>query len=754
MEIINGGIFNDTSISYNKLLEDGLTFLSKKDDWSKWKDLFEGSEGKIILEFLASKTAYEVIKMLYYWQENQLQYVSKRDSAIAVAQNYSYSAGRGTNKTVTITVVPNVETPIYLPEFSVVGDCGDYDLILAEGVTFEKDVPVQITCYIGNLNEQELNVPSEDLYTFRFTNSKISDVYKLYLNEDEVTTTSDMLDMLNDNYFVISNALGGVDVIYLNSRPNFTQKYKTDDILKIIYIEFAEVNYTTVDLLFDYGDIASFDSQTLTTSVEDTKSIQVNAPLFAWTQNRIVSREDFPDKMRQLHPEILDTKGHDLNYPIVEVSYVMTDKVLLSGQTLANVEDTLSKLRTYGIPMTYIVAPAYLSIPIVATVYLEDNIPATFEPKDVVRQAFALHEYKLGEGLDLNSVKRDVMNNNYIKNIQLSLSSVNWSSSGDILLGTPYKPTNYEGKSYIARRFLYYTGAEEPNWPTEIGETVIDGDLILECQKIRGTYSTPWLPNMEVGLHEYVRPKITYQFTPPVLKTQNGHILTKTNTDLYDAIDDKTYKYNVLTNMYEDTLDKYIVINNVLTPVTIDEYFNIVVNDAIEYTYDNTDLRYVKDSVKYVLECGRLRKESDTNQPEGELQVVDDSYYMYQVIGFVNKSGSEEPAPEEYSIGDVIKDGAIQWLVIERSTIADTWTANTMYTEGDIVNVEALQDVSLQMIGVVKKFSTTEPEWPDDVEYFVDNGVEYRVFDDENDNILQTDWNAYFTFAETITIGG
>ena len=77
-----------------------------------------------------------------------------------------------------------------------------------------------------------------------------------------------------------------------------------------------------------------------------------------------------------------------------------------------------------------------------------------------------------------------------------------------------------------------------------------------------------------------------------------------------------------------------------------------------------------------------------------------------------------------------------------------------MYNEGDIVNVEALQNASLQMIGVVKKFTTSEPEWQDDVEYFVDKGVEYRVFDDENDNILQTDWNAYFTFAETITIGG
>ena len=92
------GIIQDTSLSYQQIQKDYLTYLENKDDWAKWKDLFEGSEGKIIIEFLSSKTAYEVLKIFNYWQENQLQYLTKQESAVAVSQNYSYSAGRGINK--------------------------------------------------------------------------------------------------------------------------------------------------------------------------------------------------------------------------------------------------------------------------------------------------------------------------------------------------------------------------------------------------------------------------------------------------------------------------------------------------------------------------------------------------------------------------------------------------------------------------------------------------------------------------------
>jgi hypothetical protein len=275
----NTGAMENTSLSYTSLLSNLSSYVTSMDDYTRWKDFFEGSEGQIILELIASKSSYEAYKILTSRQETYLQYCTKLASAKAIAQNYSYSAYRGTNRQLTLQI-DNPTSTVVIPALTVVGSAGDYDFVTSEQVVLNKGTSAAVKGYIGNLNTEQLTATSSDLLTFRFSSTNISEIFQLYLNSTQVPTTSIMKEMLDDKYFVCSNGVDGVDILYLNTKSGFTNTYSSGNTLTLKFIEYVNASYSESSLTFDYGDISSIASDIAPTDPERSPTRHSNAFIF------------------------------------------------------------------------------------------------------------------------------------------------------------------------------------------------------------------------------------------------------------------------------------------------------------------------------------------------------------------------------------------------------------------------------------------------------------------------------------------
>ena len=504
---------NNTSLSYTTLTEEVLAWLQNLDDYDKWKDLFSGSNGVILVEMLSAQASNEYFKIYGSRQENFMAYLSKRISAIAIAQNYGYSVTRGTNMKLTINVTPN--SSLYLKALTPIGTCGDYDLTLVNNTSFVEGTPVNVDVYIGNVKTQTLTANSENLLTFRFSNNNISDVVQLYLNDETCSGnplpySTQLLDLLNDKYVGISNAVGGVDVMYLNTRDTAQYKYHSNSTLTLQYLEYAEVNYSSTTLEFDYGDINSLVSQTNTVVQEETKSIQINGPLYAETNRVICARKDFQNVMKTLNSSFIDANSTDYSNPIVQVTYILNNNMLLTDAEKASLLQLLSPMRCFGVPMCYISDPTVNNFTINTTLKLMNSSNANFVVADIVNEVFAQFTQKLGTTIDLALIEHDLEDYDYIKTARSSFATTVWTAKGLIKPGMIISPTVDNGFNYLVLGFNYTTGTTQPVWPTTIGDTVIDNNIEWTCIPLdKNAVPIEWTANTSFNLFDKCVPTVS-----------------------------------------------------------------------------------------------------------------------------------------------------------------------------------------------------------------------------------------------------
>jgi len=219
-------IIDPQSISYQAIKQDILTYIQTKEQ--KWQDYYAGSAGTILIELLSGVAAYHSFTTISNRRETYLLYGEKRSSAVGIAQNLGYSAFRGRNKHIKIKVLNVTSGTVSLIPFQVIGLYdNEYDIIVTPPTgTDQYNIPsgetVDIEVTIGNLKEENIRVPTEDLTIFRFESSDVSDDIQLKLITGDTTkiierVSNEIPNLLNDYYIAISNALGGVDVMYFNT---------------------------------------------------------------------------------------------------------------------------------------------------------------------------------------------------------------------------------------------------------------------------------------------------------------------------------------------------------------------------------------------------------------------------------------------------------------------------------------------------------------------------------------------------------
>ena len=494
-----------TSISFNDIKQNLIDFVKAKPDANRWRDFYTGGEGVILIELIAGYGFYTAMKIIFSREETYLQYANTLLSARAIALNCAYSAYRGTNRRYRVKFTPNITVSI--PAFTVIGYQGDYDFICLEDTVLNEGEEATVYGAVGVFSSLSLEAPSSDLHVFRFNDDLISEDYKLYLNDEELPTTSVSAEALEDNYLVQSNAVGGVNVTYLNLNTDFTHKYQTGDILRLDYIRYQNIPYSS-ELSIDYAEadtieIISTENPVLAETIE---SIQTKAPIMYETQQLIRSREDYVKNFLQLRAKFADTTGRDLSPAYVELSYCQQDKTLMTQEDADQILKALTYKRTFGIPMPYINKPRFMTIDLNVNLRLNSSNIALTEYNSIVANIFSAFELKFSDDLeevkiDLAELERLLEGGNNIKRASITNVLPEFKAQEFYQLGDVFYDEKHPDILYRVTNITYTTLATEPKWDYTVGATTSDGNVIWQAIPKSG-YPTPWAAKEDIKLYD------------------------------------------------------------------------------------------------------------------------------------------------------------------------------------------------------------------------------------------------------------
>ena len=102
----------------------------------------------MIIELLTGLAVFLNFTTIAHRRETYLNNVENKSSALGIGGALGYSAGRGTNAHLTLTVTPTQS--ITLAKYAVVGSVGDKDIILLEAATLVDTVSTTIDVVLGD----------------------------------------------------------------------------------------------------------------------------------------------------------------------------------------------------------------------------------------------------------------------------------------------------------------------------------------------------------------------------------------------------------------------------------------------------------------------------------------------------------------------------------------------------------------------------------------------------------------------------
>lgn len=458
----------------------------------RWKDDYNNSAGKIIKEMVAGNATFKKLEAIQARRESYLMSAQNRSSIIGMAQYKGYSVFRGRNSRLTGTMVPDFTGT--LPKLSVIGRVLDIDLILLEDTAFIEGQPVEIHMTVGNLKEDETIIPSDRPNYFRFYRNVVSEDIDLFLNDSRVETSSRMVEAESGKFVTMTNPFGSVDVFYLN-KDEFPVRYTSGDRLTLKFVNLDAKDFNLSDVVLHIGE---FQTLSFTSNFEDEESkesIKVNTPVYAETQYVIRAREDYIKIFKLLDTSIVSANYKNISPMVVRLFYVRGDGVLYSQSDKESLIARLSLNRNMGLE------PPEIGDAIRARIRLLVNIKVYQVTGTVPQDTNAIideYQNKLGVSLDFDEIEHDIEEFPSVKVARITIGADTWGPTNYIEAEHHVKPTAQNtGFIYRAKNILRFTGAVEPIWPTTIGETVIDGDLVWRCKYLE-RQCNPIIPTMPI----------------------------------------------------------------------------------------------------------------------------------------------------------------------------------------------------------------------------------------------------------------
>lgn len=473
-------VVNPNSISFESIRDDLIAYLDTKPDAAKWKDFFASQTGSTVVELIAGLGTMLRVQGVSDRRETFARYAKNRSSLIAYGESIGYSAFRGRNSILKLTIVPNFSGVVN--KYQVVGQVKDLTLVALEDYTVNSGVARQITCVVGNLKTESLIAISEDPQSFRFKTPGVSQDLRVFKGSIEVPTSERIVDLINERFAIQSNVFGSVDVMYIN-RIDFTTRYSTGETIMLEYVELNNLVFNVSDVSFNFGILTTTEIMSVYEGPEDIEQIRINAPLYNETQFLIRGRKDYLKVFRLLDTAIVDTEQRDVSDAVVELFYVKNDLSLFSSAEKLAFIAKLSENRPMGIKPPLIGNANIVFYDLAVTIQLESN---SGNPTQVSRSAVAKYEKDLGGAVDFASIEQSIESEDFVKIARVRLRPTIWAPNYPYVRGAFVRPAVDNGRVYEMSKILYFSGPVEPVFPVAPNASVVDKNLRwVNC----GTYN-------------------------------------------------------------------------------------------------------------------------------------------------------------------------------------------------------------------------------------------------------------------------
>ena len=509
-------IVDPTTVSPSEIKKKLEAYVDSLPDGEAWTPFFQNSVGNTILNLLTGISSFLSYQITLGRREAYGPYAQLYSSQVALSQALGYSVFRGRNSQATLTITPNFTGVIN--KYTVVGTVKNVNLIALNDTPVTNGVSTTIKVVVGNLNTSTITIDTTSLKIFRFKDPKVTEDYILKLNNVEVTTSDRVLDLENEKFVVVTNVYDAVDVMYLNS-DDFTLKYAIGDELQLTYVIRKDLEYTTADFKFTYGDITGIVIDQLYQGVESNDSIRINAPLFHETQKVLRGREDYKKLVKQLDTSIVDTSQRDISPALVEVFYVRELTNLFTEAEKLTLQAALLKSIGMGVAPPVISDPKKCPLKLTITFTLNNS---TTDPVTYVDGVLSAFQRTLNLQLDFLVLENLLEAASFVQTARLNISGATWTQLTAYENNQYVLPTVPNGFVYYLSRIIRKTYAVEPTWPTTVGATITDGNLVWE------TYTTDlsaniftWTSQTEKFIGDVVAPTLPNGFMYKVVSYVN-----------------------------------------------------------------------------------------------------------------------------------------------------------------------------------------------------------------------------------------
>lgn len=503
-------IINPESVSFAQIKRNLLTYIATLPSYQQYSKFYRSEGGDHIVSLIAGLATYDRYTGIASTRENYLGYTNNRVNAIGITSNTSYNAYRGRNVIIQLRVIP--DRNMIIRKYETCGSINGVDISPLTTYTLLQNVPITIQCVVGDVITSTQVARDSNLAVFVFTDNRVSQDLKYLLNNEEVPICLDAKSMLNDEYYLQSNAFGGVSAHYLNynipgGSPLYP--YTTGDVFSLVYVKLQNIQFNfTTDVLFDYGtlDFSHVDSLVLAPyrSPESKESIQINAPISFETQKTIRGREDFAKFFKTLNSDFIDTSSIDVALPVIylgqkrvipaftDITYVKKDLSLLLPSEVASLEEQINiteKARPHGIPPSEIRHPKGIALELQIRLTqkpLTDNATYVADIQNIFNvyldsKGFTqIRSGKLQYTISLKDLEYDLERLPYVLVARVNIVTKTWQPNhlykrGDFLVPTVANGFMYE---VISDTFTYnslantmdnvgvLSGSVEPTWDT------------------------------------------------------------------------------------------------------------------------------------------------------------------------------------------------------------------------------------------------------------------------------------------------
>lgn len=729
-------IISPYAISFTNIKNSLQSYIQNKSDvTSTWKDFYTAGAGQTVLELDAAVAAFYAFHFIIGRRESFLTVAQNYNSVVGGALDKGYNCSRGHNVHIRIQIVPTKTQS--LSKWSIVGSYGEYDVVLLEDAILNKGIATTIDCVIGNSSVQSVPIKTTDLQQFVFTAANTTDDVRLILTDREVPFSTELKDAVNDNYIMLTNPYGSVDVFYLN---NGNYKYTVADTLNLQFIErnnitFGGISKSTlvIDVASQVDDIILIEDRL---DVEDKEHIRIAAPIYHETNNVVRARKDYVKFLKENNALIIDANDKDLNPGLIALTYLKkydseAGTSLLTAQEKQDYIKFMMSICPDGVAKAFIEDPVRVVRSLAITLWQKsnENIQATIE--DDIDNILDTYRDRLAPVLDLNQIEHDIEQLPGVKIARVDLGASEYENNKKyklydvvtvpkILVGTEYQTwTMYCGKIQSK------TGDTEPDWATagSIGDQIQDNNFIWEnSNKYTTSINASW--NKDGTYELYSDINVGYEVPPKqTLATQPlwGAQLKKDGNVTWNKLKD----YGTLLSIRQDNT-KYVLNQQVI----VEANNRLAVYNAVGVTHKtssskpnwnvNIDEFVVDNAITW--KCLYNARRNNYNYLAGDLVAIgkDDKLYVYIAL-----SDGTTGDTEVLDGSAAITDGTITWSLQETLTGYTNWATNTEIPIDRYINGDDKYFISVSVDNTTSGTATFyNKKWLQDV---TDNNIIWKL---------------------------